>query len=419
VIINVVENAPTTRLPHEIFIALMKAHGDLLGYGPLGEADLAGSSGLQGAIGSMVGRFPKAQDCPNLHYEAAFEELDATTRTPRMWGFGCDTFEEDMKFFSTFQGIVRRLSEARIPKVAPVAEPFAAWLASEGIPRPEVQRTATGVSARTYEAPPLGGDRLALVKAFAERAAKSEGLPALDTVDLKAQGNAPNSPTLLPKTFGMLTLRLAKPPLDGACIDPRVDVSVFDAVVGPPSVRIVGVQVECAKEPAAGTKAPPDGGRTLPRAAAGALPFLALCESVNYAWGYQHSGRVIDKRGDVYTFSGGPPFSGTSAHELAVLLRHGKHYEGTLPPSDVDRLASLSAQVEREPFQKHAVQIYDAPGGGCSLLRNGATAGALVRIPFDEFGTTVGTRVERSEEGVRQGRAPHDATLRMDWCRGA
>ena len=102
---------------------------------------------------------------------------------------------------------------------------------------------------------------------------------------------------------------------------------------------------------------------------------------------------MIDKRGDVYTFSGGRPFSGKSAQELAVLLRHGKHYEGTLPAAEVDRLVSLAAQVEREPFQKHAVQIYDAPGGGCHLFRSGPTTDALVPIPFDEFGTTVGKRV--------------------------
>ena len=164
-----------------------------------------------------------------------------------------------------------------------------------------VERSADGVRATPSSAPPLAGDRLALVKAFAERAARSEGLPALDTVDLQPRGNSPTSPALLPKTFGTLTLRQAKPPLDGPCIDPRVEVNVFDAVVGPPSVRIVGVAVECAKEPATGSKAPPDAGRPLPRAAAASLPFIAICDSINFAWGYQHSGRVIDKRGDVYT----------------------------------------------------------------------------------------------------------------------
>ena len=228
-------------------------------------------------------------------------ELDAATRTPLMWGFGCDESEQEMKYFSSFQGTVRRLNEARQPHVPEVTDPFATWLRSESIPIDKVERSADGVRATPSSAPPLAGDRLALVKAFAERAARSEGLPALDTVDLQPRGNSPTSPALLPKTFGTLTLRQAKPPLDGPCIDPRVEVNVFDAVVGPPSVRIVGVAVECAKEPATGSKAPPDAGRPLPRAAAASLPFMAICDSINFAWGYQHSGRVIDKRGDVYT----------------------------------------------------------------------------------------------------------------------
>ena len=406
-IVNFVQKAPTTKLPHEIFLAVMKAHGDSLGYGPLGEAELGGSAGLVGAIGAMVGRFPNAQACPNLHYEAAFEELDAATRTPLMWGFGCDKSEQEMKYFSSFQGTVRRLNEARQPHVPEVTDPFATWLRSESIQIDKVERSADGVRATPYSAPALAGDRLALVKAFAERAARSEGLPALDTVDLQPHGNSPTSPALLPKTFGTLTLRQAKPPLDGPCIDPRVVVNVFDAVVDPPSVRIVGVAVECAKEPATGSKAPPDASRPLPRAAVASLPFIAICDSINFAWGYQHSGRVIDKRGDVYTFSGGRYFSGKSAQELAVLLRHGKHYEGTLPPAEVDRLVSLAAQVEREPFQKHAVQIYDAPDGGCRLFRSGPTADALVPIPFDEFGTTVGKRV---------GPASSEAETVLNWA---
>jgi hypothetical protein len=309
-----------------------------------------------------------------------------------MWGFGCDKSETEMKYFAQFLTTVRRLNEARQPHVAEITDPFATWLRSERVPIDKVQRTAEGVRANPTDAPPLDGDRYALVKAFAERAAKAEGLPALDTVDLEPYSQRPTTPALLPKTFGTLTLRLAKAPLDGACIDPRVEVRLFDAVGGPPSTRIVGVSVECAKEPPSGSTAPPDAGRTLPRTAAGSLPFLALCESINFAWGYQHSGTVIDKRGDVYTFSGGRPSWNGSAQELAVLLRHGKRYAGTLPPGDVDRLASLTSQVEREPLVTRSVAMYDAPGGGCSLLRRGATADALVAIPFDRFGTTAGKR---------------------------
>jgi hypothetical protein len=392
-IIKFVTKVPTTKLPHELFIAIMKAHGDSLGYGTLGDVELGGSSGLSGPVGSMVGNFPKAAACPKLTYEAAFEELDAPNRAPLMWSFACPDVAEDMATFGQVRAIIERISDARRTHAPEVTDPFATWLRSESIPIDKVTRTPDGVRANPSDAQPLVGDRYAGVKAFAERAAKSEGLPPLDTVDLAPFPNVAANSQVLKTTFAALTLRLAKPPLDGPCIDPRVEVKVFDAVVGPPGVRIVGVQVDCGKEPVEGSKAPPDAGRTLPRAAAGSLPFVAICESVNFAWGYQHSGRVIDKRGDVYTFSGGRPFSGKSAQELAVLIRHGKHYEGTLLPADVDRLISLAAQVERERFEKHQVQVADAPGGGCSLLRAGPSADGLVQIPFNEFGTTVGKRV--------------------------
>lgn len=396
--VNFLQAAPTTKLPREIFLAVMKAHGDLLGYGPLGEALFEGPAGTTGAI---VGRFPNAQGCPNLHYLAAFEVSDATTKTPWMWAFGCDTSERSMEYFSSFQRMQQALDEGRKPRAPAVTDPFATWVRSEGIPTDNVQRTADGVRASSFRAPPLVGDRLALVRAFAERAAKFEGLPELDTVEL-TRGKSPNHPALLPTTFGTLTLRLAKPALDGACIDPRVVVDLFDDDGRAPSTRIVGVAVECAREPVTGTMAPADAGRMLPRAAVGSLPFIAICQSLDAAWGYRHSGYVIDRRGDVYTFWGGRPFEGNSAHELAVLLRHGKQYKGTLLPGEVDRLVSLASQVEREPFQKHAVQIQDAPGGGCQLFRSGATADALVPIPFDAFGTTVGKRAGPASSEVER-----------------
>lgn len=363
---------PTTELPREVFVAVMKAHGDLLGYGSLGEVELGGPSGLAGPIWSMIGRFPEAKACPSLRYEAAFRELDAPNRAPMMWLFACPDSPEDKARMVNLRSVIGQMDDGR-------TDPFANWLRSEGLTLDKVSREPDDVVASPSDAKPLLGDRLAATKAFAERAAKREGLPPLDTVDLSPL------PSVAP--FTMLTLRLARPPLDGPCIDPRVMVRVSA------TARIEWVRVECGEEPVSGSKGPPDAGRTLPRAAAGSLPFVAICETYNFAWDYVHHGRVIDKRGDVYAFSGGPPRSVKSAHELAIAIRYRKHYVGTLSPGDVDALVSVTAQVEREPYEKRRASTIDGGTESCSLLRAGPSADALVQVRISESGDSAGKRV--------------------------
>lgn len=396
-VINFVGPSPTMRLPHDVFVAVMKAHGDLLGYGVVGAPLLQGPSLPPGPVTSMIGGFPGATGCPQLHYEAAFRALDATSRTPLMWAFGCPGSPDSMAFFDQVHGTIQRISEASRAQAASVVDPLETWLRSEGMTVDRVTRESGRVVASLSSAPPLSGDRVAAVRSFAEKVASFEKLPVLDTVDRTPYADDEKKPAMLKVRFRVLKLRLAKPPLDGRCIDPTVTVHLADTAADPPSTpasaRITDVMVACATEPAEGSKPPPDAGRTLPRAASSSLPFLLMCESTSFGWGYHHSGRVVDKRGDVYTFEGGEPFSGKSASELSVLIRHGKHYEGALPPADVDRLVALIAPVEREPLKTTPVQAFDMPGGGCSLFRAGGGPDALVPIRMSEFGTTAGKRV--------------------------
>ena len=109
--------------------------------------------------------------------------------------------------------------------------------------------------------------------------------------------------------------------------------------------------------------------------------------------GHVHNGFVIDKKGDVYAFSGGPAISGTSTSELGMMLRRGRSYAGTIPAAEAERLAALEGAVEREPFTQKHVEVFDAPAGGCSLLRAGAEDDALVSVPLDSIGREHGSRV--------------------------
>ncbi len=272
-------------------------------------------------------------------------------------------------------------------------DPLVVWLRSEQLSVRQVKRDASRVTAFIRPHPvPSTTARLAYVRAFAERAARAEGLPALDTVDLVPPDSKLTDANLLDTRFLRLELRLAKPPLDGACIDPRAIVDVSESGDGA-GFSLVYLQLVCEKARIDGRRAPPDASRRLPAAAAGHLPFLAICEYVNFAWGYDHDGYVIDKRGDVYAFSGGPVLSGKSIHGLRMMLRHSQTYAGTIPAAEADRLVALAPSVAREPFKKQHLDMFDAPGGGCSLLRLGGKDDALVSTELSSIGREEGSRV--------------------------
>lgn len=148
----------------------------------------------------------------------------------------------------------------------------------------EVRRDASSVIALVVprSLPPTIA-RLAYVRAFAERAARAEGLVALDTVDLVPRTFGPTDPALLATRFERLELRLAQPPLDGACTDPRATIEIDESDDGP-SFFVRSVRLLCEKESVAGRRPPPDASRKLPATAAGKQPFLAICEYVSFAW---------------------------------------------------------------------------------------------------------------------------------------
>lgn len=399
-IMNFKEAKASSSPPSRQIRAWLARHGDALGYGVLGEPVLEAGGWATEAVPSGRMRFPNASECPGLLFEAAFGHVghgEQTAFAPKLWVFACPSSQSAAHYLQHLHALIERMRQGTV-KTATANDSIVAFLRSEGLAASSVKRDAKGVRVDLLTAKPLGSaPRLELVKAFAERLARADGLPPLDTVKLTPREveGAPKDARPLAQRFAELELRLAKPPLDGVCIDPRVIVELHDDAATPgtvPGFWLSQVEVRCETEPAEGNKPPPDDGRVLPRAASGSLPFLAMSESVNFAWGYHHSGLVIDKRGDVYSFSGGEVFSGTSAHALAVLLRHGKTYQGTLPPADVDRLAALIPAVAQEPLVQRHVDVFDAPGGGCNVLRAGASLDALFSVPFETFGRTAGSR---------------------------
>ena len=298
---------PSSKSMEETFTAFIAKDGDQLGFGVIGAPRL-NPPDLRPPLVAVGGWFPAAERCPNLFFEAAFMEMENGLRTPVEWIFGCPSMRDSADAFAKHKGSIARMSAELVPP-----DPFVTWLRSTEHmvfeDRDAVrQRGQVSVYGRGPAIAP--GDRVALVQAFAQRAASAEKLPPLDLVELGPQAPMRGDARPLAERFSELTLRIAKPPLDGACIDPRVEVRIFDntktVLAGAPSMHVERVTVTCEGEPESATTPPPDAGRTLPAAAGRTLPFVMLCDYYNYAWGYQHDGTVVDKRGDVYSFNGGP-----------------------------------------------------------------------------------------------------------------
>jgi hypothetical protein len=257
------------------------------------------------------------------------------------------------------------------------------WLRSQGYVTTAVTRARGTMTIKLAKRLETGDARRALATRLARGVATAAGLPALDAT-LETTFN----PTASRPKPGLRSFALGQsaPPLTGRCIEPGVHVALGEPFDKPDAgFWVEEIYVTCEHERTTGTWPPADAARTLPATAKGAVPYLATCTSVNFSAGYSNVGWVLDKRGEVFTFSGGSPFRGKSMHELAVLARHERTYVGTLPPADVDRLWALGAQLAREPLVKTPTRAADRGGGGCALLRGGA-GGALGRLPIDSYG---------------------------------
>ncbi|MBS2017711.1 MAG: hypothetical protein JST00_32835 [Deltaproteobacteria bacterium] len=417
--IEFVARRGTYSTPTALFNSTLLEVGGLLGYGTLGYPTFEGGSGISdAALGSLVGQYGAASGCPGLRFEAAFERHklpDAEVEIPRVWTFACPSSAPAMDAFRKNHESLAALANPVSP-VEPADpspdDPVAPVLRSEALVVHRVERDARGQRYFLRGVNAIRDERYTVAKSLAEKVARAASLPPLDTLELDpttTAGKAPTDPKSLRSTFRTLSLRAKLPPLDHPCIDPRVEITFGDlersrfAAAPSGGTAIRSVTVECEREPSEAAVPPQDPSLPVPRAASGALPFLAMCEMFNFAAGgaTPHSGYVIDKRGHVFEFlSGKPAISGRSVHELAVLVRAGKRYMRTLPASEVDRLAALTPQVEAERIVSTTSSVVaDAGGFSCYVLRSGGAPDTLVRIALDDSGNEGSRYVERARTG--------------------
>lgn len=110
------------------------------------------------------------------------------------------------------------------------------------------------------------------------------------------------------------------------------------------------------------------------------------------------SGRVIEERGDMFTFTG-PCLLGTVAPRVRRARASRKHYTRTQAPAGVDRLVALAATVGREPYRSRDSMIRDAPVG-LQPVRN-AYADVPLPLPFaTKFSRRGGPASTEAEEVI-------------------
>lgn len=371
----------------------LQTYGDALGFGPLGAAkpESKEAQAVQPGIVRVTLGFPDAAGCPGLVVAMGYTD-SGEIRSPMFTELFCPSTSGGPERLARLREGMSASPAPASPVPAPPSvkapeEPLAIWLRGAGYVTSAVGRQGGTLRIQLEKGTSVpAGARRTVAARFAKDVARAAGLPELDLLVESHFNGSAGAPKAKPR-LRTLSARLTSPPLDGACIDPEVVVMLGEPFVSPSEAGfwISEVHVTCDHEPSAGPKPPADAARTLPKTARRALPFLAACTSVNFAWGDHHAGSVIDKRGDVYTFRGGRPLSGQSTRELSVLVRHEKTYVGTLPPGDVDRLWDLVAKVEREPLLRTTENAADRGGGSCAVFKGGVE-GALVRVPMDSYG---------------------------------
>ena len=362
--------------PLEQLTAWLRANGSLLGRGAVGDRITRKViGGTEEPVSVVFTHIEPGGACSHLNVVAAYQKV-AGGRAPVLMGFACPEAPDEVKQNAADRSAADEIAQQRKAQEL-AADPLVAWAKGEGAAVQEL--TMDGDTKRLLLARPLAikGDREAFVKGLATRAARAGGLPDLDKVELDRQvdGNKKDR-------FRSLVLRLAKPPLDGRCIDPRVEVGLS----GNDWDVVASVDVTCATEPTDGNKPPADPSRALPKAASGSVEHVAFCDSMS--WNTRsHHGIVVDKRGDVFGYSSAPMTVPKTAYELAVLARHGRTYLGTLPPAEVDKLVALTPRVDAEPLARGKQAGADMAAGGCSLVR--ATGGF---VTLGDFGSDTSQR---------------------------
>lgn len=356
--------------------SLAATYGDAFGYGALGAPGrgyhVPEVASDEARLGLGVVTFPSAERCPGLEVGLVFanaHEGGDGLRVPKEWVVFCP--REAFFPHASIADKVRTPGNFRAETLMArdsSSDPLVGWLGEQGYSALRVYERHAGTRRLVFENTPSTTDPLALARGVATKVAEVERLPPLDREKVVREREKA-------KRVVRVVFSATSNPLTARHIAPSVALD-FSAPHGNGPQNVLEIRVDAEEEPE-GPRPPRDDARTLPPSFATSPEVLYYCHTQGGGIPVDDS-TLVDRRGDVYEFVGGPP--SFAIEDIQRAMRRGKRYIGTLEPGDVGILAKAPSNMRRMKLVSEHV-LADAASQECFYFRPGKTAGVLEPIP--------------------------------------
>jgi hypothetical protein len=349
--------------------------------------------------------YPKAEGCPGLTvtftYRSGFEG-GLMLGIPSEWILLCPADPEAVVALADAKSRYDVNAEERLRALVSAQKgPLGRWLWQNGYGTLSHYDDNQGVIALRLEHENNGksGEALALAREMAKGMSSLLKLPAFDQerIGHYERPNDEPSKRATPASGPVRDVRfsMTNVPVEGAYADPSITIELEHPNDGNTTHAIsVTVDLELVSK---GPMPPPDSTRPLPKSFSTSPNILHSCQS-DGGMGMPGRTTVVDRRGDVYSFSG--DVSETTEAGFARAMRRNVRFVGTLDPASVDAMVALLPALEAANRKKKPVGrsdsrtvVADAGSIDCAFYRRGPKPGSLVPIPVGarSAGTTLQT----------------------------
>ncbi len=388
--------------------------GERFGYGRVGEA---GENKLlvSEASRTVLVTYPKAAGCPGLTVAFSYRsglEGGLMLGIPSEWILLCPADAEAAVALADLNSRYdARAEEGLRALVSAQKGPLGRWLwqngygtlthydDNRGVIRMELGHDDTGKS----------GEAIALAREMAKGIVTLLKLPTFDDervwyLEGPSYGQSKRRSAEV-RPVGNVRFSMTQVPSDGPYADPSITIELEHPKAGNTTYATsVTVDLELV---AKGPMPPPDSARTLPKSFSTSPNILHSCQSYG-GMGMGGGVTLVDRRGDVYSFSGS--VNERTEAGFARAMRRNLTFAGTLDPAYVDAMVALLPALEAANKKKKPVGrvdprsvVADAGSIDCAFYRRGTKPGSLVPIPGGarSAGTTLQTSRSVEETASR------------------
>lgn len=383
--------------------------GERFGYGRLGEA---GQSRLlvSEASRTVLVTYPKAEGCPGLTVTFAYRsalEGGLMLGIPSEWVLLCPGDAEAAVALAELDTRYDVHAEERLRALVSAQKgPLGRWLWENGYGSVSHYDDNRGIIELRLEHENKGksGEALVLAREMAKGMSSLLKLPAFDHERIghyeRPNEEPPKRATRASGPVREVRFSMTNVPVEGAYADPSITIELEHTSEGhstyPTSVT---VDLELVSK---GPMPPPDSARTLPKSFSTSPNILHSCQSYG-GMGMGGGVTLVDRRGDVYSFSG--PVNERTEAGFARAMRRNLRFAGTLDPAYVDAMVALLPALEAANKKKKPVGRFDprsvvADAGSidCAFYRRGTKPGSLVPIPGGARSAGTALQTSRSVE---------------------